>query len=232
MSQTTPEQPVPRPRPVDLVTVSREYGAGGSDFGRALGERMGWRVLDHEVIDRVAEQLHVKAGFVERCDEQPPGWLDRIAATLLISSPESPVQIETANVLTRDSIAEAAHAAMLESAASPPVVIVGHGAQYIFRDRPGTIQVRLTGSIESRAIRIVARSGGTEQEAAASARRIDSQRAAYVQRYMHHVWTDPLLFDAQFNTGRVTIDEAVNVVALLIELRAFVAPSLRQKSGL
>lgn len=226
MSQSRPEQTPPRSDPVDMVTVSREYGAGGSDFARALGGRMAWRVLDHEIIDLVAERLHVQAGFVERCDEQPPGWFDRIASTLLISSPESPMQIDPASVLTRDSIAEAAHAAMLESAESPPVIIVGHGAQYMFRDRPGTIQVRLTGSIESRVARIVARTQVTEQEAAANARRIDSERRAYVQRYFHHAWTDTLLFDAQFNTGRVTVDEAVNVVAALIESRAVTVPDL------
>lgn len=227
MSQTM-EDRVPQSQPVDLVTVSREYGAGGSDFARALGVRLGWHVLDHDIIEQVAERLHIKAGFVERCDEQPPGWLDRIAATLLISPPESPVQMETASVLTRDSIAEAAHAAMLESAESPPLIIVGHGAQYIFRDRPGTIQVRLTGSIESRAARIIARNGGSEQEAAANARRIDNQRGAYVQRYFHHSWIDPLLFDAQFNTGRVGTDEAVHMVATLVESRATATPYLSQ----
>ena len=205
--------------PVDLVTVSREYGAGGSVFAKQLGEQLGWPVLNYEIIALVAERLNLQEGVVRQRDEQPPGWLDRIASTLLISSPESPMLVETSGVMTPDSIATAAHAVIVETAKSPPVIIVGHGAQYIFRDRPGTIQVRLTGTIESRAQRIVARDGGTEADAAASARRIDAQRQSYVQRYYHHMWTDPAIFDAQFNTGRVTIDEAVRLVAALIESR-------------
>lgn len=208
-----------RQPPVDLVTVSREYGAGGSEFAKALGERLGWPVLDHDIIERVAARLHLQAGVVQQRDEQPPGWLDRIAATLLISPPESPMQIETSGVLTPDSIAKAAHAVIMERAQSPPAVIVGHGAQYIFRERPGTIQVRLTGTVQSRIPRIMARDGGSPQEAATNARRIDAQRQAYVQRYYHHAWTDPVLFDAQFNTARVTIEEAVTLIAALIESR-------------
>lgn len=204
---------------VDLVTVSREYGAGGSEFAKALGERLGWRVLDHDIIDRVAERLHLQTGIVQQRDEQPPGWLDRIASTLLISAPESPMALETSGVLTPDSIAQAAHAAIIETSQSPPAIIVGHGAQYIFRDRAGTIQIRLTGTIESRVPRIIARDGGTEQEAAANARRIDAKRQAYVQRYYHHAWTDPTLFDVQFNTSRVTIAEAASLVMALIESR-------------
>jgi hypothetical protein len=210
--------------PVDLVTVSREYGAGGSEFAALLGAGLGWYVLDQDLIARVAERLHLQAGIVQQRDEQSPSWFARIAATLLIAPPESPMLLETSDILTPDAIAQAAHAAIVEAAQTPPLVIVGHGAQYIFRDRPGTIHVRLVGSVESRVPRISARDGGTEHEAAVHARRTDSQRQAYVQRYYHNNWSDPLVFDAQFNTGRVTMDEAVSAVALIIATRATAQP--------
>lgn len=205
--------------PVDLVTVSREYGAGGSEFAQLLGTRLGWRVLDHDIVESVALHLHLRAGVVEERDEQPPGWFSRIAATLLIAPPESPLQLETTGILTPDSIAEATHAAIVESSGTPPVVIVGHGAQCIFRDRPGTLQVRLTASVESRAPRIMARDGGTLPEAMVRARHVDAQRRGYVQRYYHQDWADPALFDVQFNTSRATIAEAVATVTSIIEAR-------------
>lgn len=210
--------------PVDLVTVSREYGAGGSEFARLLGARLGWYVLDQDLIGRVAERLHLQTGIVQQRDEQAPGWFARIAATLLLAPPDAPMLLETSGILTPDAIADAAHAAIVDAANTPPLVIVGHGAQYIFRDRPGTLQVRLTGSVVSRVPRIVARDGGTAEEAAAQARRMDGQRQAYVQRYYHDNWADPLLFDAQFNTGRVTMEEAVSAAASIIAARTTAAP--------
>jgi hypothetical protein len=36
----------PPARDIRLITVSREYGAGGSELAALLGERLGWRVLD------------------------------------------------------------------------------------------------------------------------------------------------------------------------------------------
>ncbi len=205
---------------VDLVVISRQYGAGGSEFAARLAERLGWGLLDQELVARVAERLHLKAGAVQQRDEQTPGWLTRIASTLMVAPPESPTQFEVADVLEPDCIAHAAHAAIVEAASRPPMVIVGHGAQCIFRDRPGTLIVRLTGSVESRIPRIIARDGGTERDAAVRAQRMDGQRQAYVQRYYHHFWADPLLFDAQFNTGRVSIDEAVSVIASLVSARS------------
>jgi cytidylate kinase-like protein len=211
--------------PVDLVTVSREYGAGGSEFAALLGARLGWYVFDKDLIARVAERVHLQSGIVEKRDEQPPGWFDRITATLLIAPPESPMALETQGLLTPDSIAEAAHAAIVEAAQSPPLIIVGHGAQYIFRERPGTLQVRLTGTVESRVPRIMARDQVSRDEAADRARRMDHKRQAYVQRYYRHFWADPLLFDVQFNTGRVSMEEAVATAASIVTTRAATRPA-------
>jgi len=205
---------------VDLVIVSRQYGAGGSEFAAQLAKRLGWGLLDQEIIKQVADRLHLRAGTVQQHDEQTPGWFARIASTLMIAPPESPTQFETSDVLEPDCVAHAAHAAMVEAAAHPPMVIVGHGAQCIFRDRPGTLSVRLTGSLESRVPRIMARDGGNEHDAAVSAHRNDGQRQAYVQRYYHHFWADPLLFDMQFNTGRVSIEEIAALTASVVLGRA------------
>jgi cytidylate kinase-like protein len=204
---------------VDLVTVSREYGAGGSEFALALGTALGWPVLDKNLPERVAARLRVKCGAVERCDEQPPGLLGRIASTLLISPRDVSEHIETSDMLLPDSVARAAHAEIVEAAAHPPAVIVGHAAQMIFQRRPGTMHVRLIGTEESCVKRVVERDGGTAGEAAANARRINGQRQAYVQRYYHRYWADPTLFQIQFNTARVTIAQAVECVASIIAAR-------------
>lgn len=204
---------------IDMVVVSREYGAGGSEFARALGQKLGWPVLDANLVERIAERLHLQAGAVQQSDEQAPGWLARIASTLLISPPESPMQIETSDVITADSIARAAEAEMIEAAKHPPIVIVGHGAQCIFRGRVGTMHVRLFGTLESRVPRIMARDGVNAGEAETLGRRINNQRQAYVQRYYRHDWSDPLLFDMQFNTGRVTVLDAVELVTAVISGR-------------
>jgi cytidylate kinase len=72
--------------------------------------------------------------------------------------------------------------------------------------------------------RLVAREGVTPDQAAENARRINGQRQAYVQRYYHHYWADPLLFDVQFNTAHVTIEDAVSCVASLILARRQLDP--------
>jgi hypothetical protein len=49
---------------------------------------------------------------------------------------------------------------------------------------------------------------------------MDQARAGYVRRHHETDWRDPLLYDMQFNTGRVSIEEAARMVVQAVHARA------------
>lgn len=198
---------------VDLVTVSREVGAGGSELAEALGQELGWPVLDRDIAHRVASRLALEDATVERLDEHPPSWLARIANALLLAPPESPVGIETGKILDPDAVKRTVDHVISDAGKSPPVVIVGHGGQLMFATRPGSVHVRLVAPVESRIARLRARYGWDEAHALAELERTDRDRVAYVQRYHHRDVRDPQLYDLVINTGRIGIAAAVALVA-------------------
>ncbi len=198
---------------VDMITISREYGAGGSDFARRLGARLGWRVLDREIVADVAQRLRLDPRTVEAMDEHPPSLMQRISSSLMIAPIEMPLMVETADVLSPDAIADAAKASMKQASANPPVIIVGHGAQAMFHDRANTFHIRLVAPMESRVDRICARDGVSRTVAASEIRRMDQGRHAYVRRQFRVEIQDPLLYDMIANTGRLSIDELTDLVA-------------------
>jgi cytidylate kinase len=204
---------------VDLITISREYGAGGSDVARALGQRLGWRVLDRDLVNLVAERLRCDAPTVEEMDEHPPTLSARFISTaLLIRPPELLYPIDTAEFLDSDSIAQAARAIIEKAAESPPLIVVGHGAQCLFRNRPGALHVRLVAPIEDRVSRLVPHRADPAT-VATQARHMDEQRAAYVRRLFHTDVRDPLLYDLLINTRRVALDTVVDLIMAAIAAR-------------
>lgn len=207
---------------IDLITVSREFGAGGSDLARMLGERLGWPVLDHELVFRCAKRLNIDTAAVERMHECSPSLLARLSAALLVSPPEAP-GIDTSHLLHIDSIAEAAHESIREAAEHPPLIVVGHGTQCLFAGRRGALHVRLFAPLDARITRLRDRYGWNAVTSAAKARQMDEDRRRYVQRYFHHDLRDSLLYDVQFNTGRMTVEEAVGVVEWMVRGAATVA---------
>ncbi len=208
---------------IDIITIAREYGAGGSELATALGERLGWRVLDRDLVQMVAERLRLDPRAVEAMDEHPPTLLARVAAMMHVAPADAPVVFDRSDLLSPDAVADAACAVVTEAVQSPPVIIVGHGGQCLLGRRAGTLHVRLVAPVESRAARIAARDGCDAGAAAARARETDEARRAYIRRYHRADWHDSLLYDLQFNTGRVPISEAADAVTALVHARAGVA---------
>jgi cytidylate kinase len=217
--------------PIDLITISRQFGAGGGELAATLGARLGWRVLDQDLPERVARRLDVDVGDVAARDEHAPRILERIGSVVLRTSPDFAPTVVVPRVPGPDEIAEATRAVLREAAASPPLIVVGHGAQALFHDRPGTLHVRLVAPLAQRVRRICARAGCTGEDAAALARRMDDERVFYVRHYYHRDWHDPLLYHLQLNTGALSLAEASRLVLGLVERRRPRAPAGRSPAA-
>jgi hypothetical protein len=200
---------------IELITVSREFGALGSDLARKLGERLGWPVLDNEVACRCAQRLNIETSAVERMREHSPTLLARLTSALLVAPPEAP-GIDSTHLLHVDAIAEAAMESIQEAVRSLPLIVVGFGTQCMFAGRPDALHVRLVAPLPVRIERLRGRFGWDATTAAARARRMDEDRRRYVQRYFHRDVHDPLLYDVQINTGRTTLDEAAAMIEQLV----------------
>ena len=199
---------------IELITVSREFGALGSDLARKLGERLGWPVLDDEVTCRCAQRLNLETSAVERMREHSPTLLARLTSALLVAPPEAP-GIDSTHLLHVDAIAEAAMESIQEAVRSLPLIVVGFGTQCMFAGRPDALHVRLVAPLPVRIERLRARFGWDATTASARARRMDEDRRRYVQRYFHWDVHDPLLYDVQINTGRTSLDEAASIIEQL-----------------
>jgi CMP/dCMP kinase len=217
---------------VELITVSREFGAGGSDVARLVGERLNWPVLDDDVACRCAKRLNIDTAAVERLREHSPTLLARLSAALLVSPPEAP-GIDTSNLMRIDAIAEAALDSITEAARSLPLIVVGFGTQCMFANRADALHVRLVAPLEARVARLRARYGWDASFAAAKARKMDEERRRYVQRYFHRDVLDPLLYDVQINTGRTSLEETAAIVERLVrgDGEAAFASAESRKSG-
>ncbi|HEY5490203.1 MAG TPA: cytidylate kinase family protein, partial [Gemmatimonadaceae bacterium] len=110
-------------------------------------------------------------------------------------------------------------AVLEEAAAAPPVIIVGHGAQAIFAQRPRTLRIRLVAPLADRSRRIARRLGLSEKDATELARHFDRDRAHYVKEFIGRDVSDPLLYTWQVNTAEVSLPEIVPIVQLMLAER-------------
>ena len=205
---------------IDIITISREYGAGGSSVAAALSAQVDWPVLDRDLAQLVADRLRLDRKVVEKFDEQSPSLFDRITTALLMSHAEALTPTPPPEVPQHEAIAQAARAVIEEAGRSAPLIVVGHGGQAIFRGRRGTFHVRLVAPIASRIQRICARLPCTLSQAEEQVRRVDADRRDYLRRYFDVEWRDEMLYDLQINTGNISIDDAAGLILQAAGLQA------------
>lgn len=205
----------PPARDIRLITISREYGAGGSDLAAQLGERLGWRVLDHDLIHQLALRLECEDAEVEALSEHPPSFFDRLAASAAVTAPES--AFHTAPWSTdADRLAAVTREVLLEAAEQLPLIVVGHGGNCLFRDRSDVLRVRVTAPFDVRVRRVLERTGVPPAQAAAAVRHRDADRQHFLQRYYHTSVTDSCAYDLQINTGTIALTSAAALVLALV----------------
>ena len=210
-------------QPVDLITLSREYGAGASALAEKLGAHLGWRVLDTYIPHLVAERIGLDEAAIEEADEHVPSMLENIGNALLIGSPDVLIDPEVAQLPDPERVAIATRAVMVEAAERPPLIVVGHGGQSLFHDRPRTLHLRLVAPIKDRVRRICERRVCNPAAAIDLAHRLDADRARYIRQHYSRDVRDPMLYHLQINTGLVSLDEAMRLVIDLMQPAASAA---------
>ena len=209
--------------PAPLITVTRQYGSGGSAIARLVAEGLGWTVIDNEFVDEVARRAGLPPKQVAALEERTPGLLERLARALAVASPE--MFVTTAGVPRAEdeegTITRITERIIADAAADGRVILVGRGAQAILAQRPEALHLYVVASRAWRARLVVQRLGVDPAEADGLLDETDRQRDRYVKEHYGRVREDPTNYDLVINSERLTIDGAAALVMAEVRRRGW-----------
>jgi len=203
-----------------VITISREYGSGGGEIAARLARRLGWQLIDHEVVVRVAEKLHVSEEEAEEHDERVEGLASRIFKSLRLMHPTMPVTVDIPPSMDSRAFYEARCQIIEGAVASGQVVIVGRGAQAHLAERRDVLHVRIVAPFALRLAYVMSREGLDREAAQARILRKDQERTRYLETFYHRHPGDPHLYDLVLNTGILDLESAAEVIAIVLERKA------------
>jgi cytidylate kinase len=216
--------PVPRGQSLidhmSAVTISREYGSGGGEVARRLADRLGWHLVDHEVVVDVARALNVSEQEAEKHDEHTDTLASRILSGLGVVSYVVPATMPVDLSMDQPSYDEARRMAVEGAAKTGHAVIVGRGGQVLLAARRDVLHVRITAPLEQR-IEYVMRREGLDR--AAAQHRIetkDRDRANFLMSVHHKNPADARLYDLVVSTGVLHLNSVVDLVMLALDRKA------------
>ena len=200
-----------------LITISREYGAGGSSLAKLVSDRLGWRVVDNQLVDEVAARAGITPQEVRDREERGPTFVERVARALTVATPEmlTPTSVE---------LPEAAEARLVRiteqvvaEAAVDHAVLVGRAASAVIGRREGALHVKLVASVSHRVGVIAARLNITLEEAEKRIRDVDSHRSRYHRQYYNRDWADPRSYHLVLNTEWLGLPRSAGIVVAAVK---------------
>lgn len=195
------------------VTISRQTGAGGRTVAEYLADYlekhgpspgMPWTVFDKRLVEIVLEKSNLPSRLASSLPEDKvSGVTDAIEELLGLHPPSW--------ALVRQMSETILHLASLGNA-----IIVGRGASVITADLDHVFHVRLVGSLEKRAERVMEHYEMSRKAAEKFLVAEDRGRQRYLKKHFGRDIDDPLLYHFTINTDHITCSEAAELVGRYI----------------
>ena len=193
-----------------IITIGREFGSGGREFGRRLAEELGIEYYDKEIIAAIAEKTSMSQEYVQEILEGKSHHLYPITIGQSMFADNYYIQQEQSIYLAQSEI-------IRDLAQKSSCVIVGRCADFILKDlKP--YRIFIYADMDSRVRRCIERNPDsqkhlTEKEVRKQINSIDKNRAKYYDYYTGNKWGDKGNYDLCINTTDLVIKEIVPVIA-------------------
>lgn len=209
----TPEPARPTSRAF-TITLARVAGTQGSAIAREVGQLLGWKVYDQELLERIAQDMGLRTRLLKSVDERQQSWLMELVQSF---------QRDLGKNESRTFVGESAYVhqlieTILALGAKGECVIVGRGAGFIL-PAEATLRVRLVCPDSVRIAEVRRQLGLTEREAKKQIETIDRERVAFVRAHFFKDATDPLNFDLILNTEQFSVRQSAELIVEALHRR-------------
>lgn len=197
-----------------LITVSRQYGAGGSRIAALVAERLGWTLVDNDLIDRVAARAGLSRDEVAGHDERSPGFVERIVRALAASSAEilTPETAEAMRPTEEPRLVDITERVVREIGADGKVVFVGRAAVAVLAHYPEAFHVHIVAPEPVRIRETMTRLGVEAREAEKVMRATDASRDRYHREHYQRDRGDPAGYHLVLNSAALGYEGAAEVI--------------------
>lgn len=197
-----------------VITIGREFGSGGREFGRRLAEELGIEYYDKEIITEIAKHTQLSEEYIQQIVECTPHRLYPITVGHSMSF------VEDYSFSQAQSVYQAQATILKDLAEKSDCVIVGRCADYILKDY-NPFNIFVYADLDSRVNRCIDRIAEgehfTEKQLRRKIKSIDKHRARYYSFYTGRKWGDKSNYDLCINSTDTEIKKIVPIVAKMFK---------------
>jgi cytidylate kinase len=190
---------------MQIITISRQTASGGEEIAEELSNRLGLKLIDRSFV--------VENWLPEVADEHQLHMLEQ--------SSKFYTKIINPNAEKKDQLSFADYIArrLKKEAENKDLLILGLGAQIIFKNHPYALHFKIVASEEFRIDNLKEKYGLHKEEALRELELADRKHRRYVWRIHEQDWEETTLYHLTLNRDGLNLEESLSVLMTLVDLK-------------
>jgi cytidylate kinase len=194
-----------------IITISRGSYSKGKEVAEKVAQRLDYQCIAREVLLNASKEFNIPEVKLLEAIRDAPSVLDRFT-------------------YGRERYVAYFQAALLKHLQRDNVVYHGLAGHFFLKGISHALKVRIIADMKDRVGLEMAREGSSEEEALARVKRNDEARRKWSLRLYGIDTSEPSLYDLVVHIGKVTVDDAVEIISHAAGLKTFETTFESQKA--
>jgi cytidylate kinase len=183
-----------------VITVAMEPGSGRSIIAQRIAERLEFDYFHRDIVEKIAQTAEIRSAVINSLEKQRLTGVKDFISSLMEEQYIHPDTYLNHLLPVISTIANHGRA-----------VIVGRGANFIL-PAEDIFAVRVIAPLKKRIREVALTHRATTEQAKRRVIQRESRRKAFIRSAFHADISDPSHYDLTINTGRMSIESAVEAV--------------------
>ncbi len=185
---------------IPVITVAMEPGSGGSIIAEKIADQLGFDYFHRDIVQQISKTAKIRSTVVNSLEKERLSGVKDFISSLMEDQYIHPDTYLKHLLVVISTIGKHGRA-----------VIVGRGANFIL-PAEDIFAVRVICPLEKRIREVALTHRVTAEEAKRRVIRRESRRNAFVRHSFNADISDPIHYDLTINTGKMSIESAVEAV--------------------
>ena len=199
-----------------VITISREFGAGGKTLGERLAGRLGYPFYDNDIIQMVAKKAKVSPEWAEIVEKGKGGKLPNFISSLVPKRLIDRILVDMEGHMDEEIYIDLLDGIITNIADQGNAIILGRGSQYILYDREDTYHVLLIADIADRIAFMEKNYDLLPTQARIAVENEDKRRMNLYRKFKRKDFDQPQRYHMVLNMSKLTMEDTIELIAKMV----------------
>ena len=188
-----------------VITISREYGSGGRYIGKLIADKLGIKLYDKELIEKLAVETGLSEEYIENNEQR------RKISDIFNSG-------YYAGLNNADELFIKESELIKDLADKESCVIIGRCADFILKDRKNVLKVFVYSDMKDKITRATNYYNLSKEKAEKEKeiKRIDKLRANHYKYYTEKEWNNHSNYDICINSDKLGVEKSAELICKIV----------------